>query len=76
MSDKKTTSDWKKMVLGKAGTRGMGNPMNKVATKKALNPFRGKKGHWSDEPPPPQRDINGKIITKKGMFDTSDWFWV
>jgi len=70
-------NNFKKLVLGNAGTKGMGNPMKKIATKSALNPFkgRGRKGHWADEPPPEPRDANGKLITKNQMFETHDWFW-
>ena len=48
---------------------------NAVIGKPAKKAGRSKKGHWADEPAPPLRDANGKVISKKGMFDTSDWFW-
>lgn len=49
--------------------------LGSIGKKMPRNPFRGKKGHWGDEPPPALRDADGKLITKKQMFDTSDWFW-
>jgi hypothetical protein len=69
-------TNFKKLVLGNAGTKGMGNPMKKVATKKAHNPWRRRKGNWGDTPPPPQLDAQGVPILKKiPMVDISDWFW-
>lgn len=66
-------NNFKKLVLGKAGTRGMSNPMKKVATKKAHNPWRRRKGNWGDIPTQPKLDANGVPILK--MVETSDWFW-
>jgi len=68
------STDFKKLVLGNAGNKGMGNPMKKIATKKAHNPWRRRKGNWGDIPNPKTRlDANGIPIIP--MVDTSDWFW-
>lgn len=68
------STDFKKLVLGNAGTKGMGNPMKKVATKKAHNPWRGRKGNWADTPNP-KTNLDSYGVPIIPMVDMSDWFW-